>query len=80
MTETGSQLGSHDLERRVVSFLAQKHRSSLRAVSVEVNGGTVVLRGELPSFYDKQLCLSVCQRVAGVVRLVDQLDVANVSA
>jgi len=80
MQESGSLPLNLDLERRVVNFLAQKHRASLRAVSVEANDGTVVLRGELQTFYEKQLCLNVCQRVAGVVRLVDQLNVANVSA
>jgi hypothetical protein len=27
------------------------------------------------SFYHKQLCLNCCQRVAGVVRLIDQIHV-----
>ena len=49
---------------------------ALRRILVEVQNGTVVLKGRVQSFYERQLCLSCCQRVAGVVRLIDQIEVA----
>jgi osmotically-inducible protein OsmY len=67
----------HDLARRVTTFLHSKQQRSLRTVSVEANGGTVVLRGEVGSFYEKQLCLSCTRRVAGVSSLVDEIHVSN---
>ena len=66
----------HELERRVVSFLHARHVPGLRHLEVKANGGTVTLRGRVQSFYEKQLCQSCCQRVAGVIRLVDAVDVA----
>ena len=68
--------GDCDLARRVLSFLAQRQMPALRRILVEVQNGTVVLKGRVQSFYERQLCLSCCQRVAGVVRLIDQIEVA----
>ena len=67
--------GDAQLTRRVVNYLAQQQRPALRRVHVECSDGCVLLRGRLPSFYEKQLCLSACQRVAGVLRIVDELKV-----
>ena len=66
-----------DLERRVVGYLWQKHHPSLRLIDVSAANGTVILRGKLNSFYEKQLCLHTCQRVAGVIRVVDELEVTR---
>lgn len=65
-----------DLKRRVVSFLHERHVPGLRHLKVEVANGTVVLRGRVNSFYEKQLCQNCCRRVAGVVSLVDEVTVA----
>ena len=46
-------------------------------MEVSVESGTVLLQGRLNSTYEKQLCLRTCQRVAGVVRIMDQLEVAR---
>lgn len=66
-----------ELERRVMNYLVGRHVPSLRHISVEAAGGTVTLRGKVRSFYEKQLCHNCCRRVAGVVQLVDDLDVAT---
>lgn len=65
-----------ELERRVANFLAQRHVATLRNIQVAAKDGIVTLRGLVQSFYERQLCLSCCQRVAGVVRLVDEIEVA----
>lgn len=65
-----------ELKRRILNFLHQRHVPSLRTIDVDVDGGVVTMRGVVGSFYHKQLCLNCCQRVAGVVQLVDEIDVA----
>ena len=67
--------GDRELERRVMNYLHGRQVPAVRAVSVQADNGTVTLRGEVPSFYQKQLCISCSRRVAGVVRLVDQIEV-----
>ena len=68
-------LNDRDLERRVSSFLAARHLPTLRRLEVAANNGTVTLRGRVHSFYEKQICQHACRRVAGVVTMVDAIDV-----
>ncbi len=68
-----------DLERRVMNFLVGRQVPSLRQIAVEADRGTVILRGRVYSFHHKQLCINCCTRVAGVLRLVDELTVATPS-
>jgi hypothetical protein len=49
----------------------------LHAVHIQVDGGTVTLRGIVPSFYDRQLAIEVTRRVAGVLKVRDELTVAD---
>ncbi len=65
-----------DLQRRIESFLFQRHIGALRRVHVAVNNGCVAIQGRVNSFHEKQLCLNCCQRVAGVTRITDQVEVA----
>jgi len=65
------------LKRRVISYLVGRRVPALRDIEVSAVGGTVVLRGKVGSFYEKQLCIHCCRRVAGVVRLVDEVDVVE---
>lgn len=62
------------LVRRVRNFL---HGNQVRGpLNVEARHGTVVLRGRVGSFYHRQLLVHGAQRVAGVRRVIDELDVA----
>jgi hypothetical protein len=65
-----------DLQRRVKSYLRERHMPNLRNLQVEAQGGVVTLRGTVNSFYEKQLSQQCCRRVAGVVKLIDAIDVA----
>ena len=65
-----------ELARRVENYLHSKQMRSLRSVAVEADNGRVFLRGDVGSFYEKQLCLSCTRRVAGVIDLVDEIRVA----
>lgn len=64
-----------DLARRVRNYLAAQSRPALRALHVEATGGIVTLRGQVHSFYEKQLSFHLAARVAGVRRLEDELIV-----
>jgi osmotically-inducible protein OsmY len=66
-----------DLQRRVISFLAGRYLPSLRSLQVDVQEGTVTLRGRVASFYEKQVAIHSCQRVAGVHKLIDAVDVSR---
>ncbi len=66
-----------DLERRVKSFLAGRHFSSLRRLQVEARKGVVTLRGRVASFYEKQVSHQCCRRVAGVIEVVDDIEVSQ---
>ena len=46
-------------------------------VQLVVHGGVVVLNGVLPSEYDKWICVECCRRVAGVIRIMDRLQVRS---
>ena len=67
----------HDLERRVRVYLTGRHVSGLRQIAVRARNGTVTLQGQVDSFYQKQLCLTCCRHVAGVITLVDEVEVAE---
>lgn len=64
-----------ELRRRVVNYLVGRQVPNLRQIDVEAHGGTVILRGRVRSYYHKQLCIHCSSRVAGVIELVDQIEV-----
>jgi osmotically-inducible protein OsmY len=66
--------GDRELERRVHNFMGQRI-SRTRSIEVQASQGVVTIRGEVRTFYERQLLISCCQRVAGVVRLYDELQV-----
>ncbi len=63
------------LANRIAECLRRTHRPSMERLQIETHGGVVTLSGRVFSFHEKQLCLSLCQRVPGVVRVVDRLAV-----
>ena len=74
-TSAGNRTSDLDLERRVVNYLAGRFMPALRRLAIEAEGGIVTVRGQVSSFYEKQIALHCCQRVAGVLELVDAVDV-----
>ena len=64
-----------DLKRRVVNYLVGRGVPNLRRIRVDADGGTVTLSGRVNSFYHKQLCIHCSRRVAGVMELIDQIEV-----
>lgn len=73
----GNRTSDLDLERRVLNYLAGRFMPALRRLAIEAEGGVVTVRGQVSSFYEKQMALTCCQRVAGVHELIDAVDVES---
>ena len=71
------EAADRDLEQPIVGYLARRHVPSLRQLAVEAKNGIVTIRGQVRSFYEKQLSSHCCRRVAGVVQIVDEIDVVT---
>jgi osmotically-inducible protein OsmY len=63
------------LAARVRNVLLSKVNPGRGQLDVVAHGGVVTLRGRVGSFYHKQLWIHGAQRVVGVERVVDELDV-----
>jgi osmotically-inducible protein OsmY len=68
-------LNDIELETRITASLVSQHVPSLRNASVEARGDSVVLRGEVNSFYAKQLSHHSALRLAGSTRVIDEVRV-----
>ncbi len=66
---------SGEIKRRIINLLCQRGVSSVQRLNIEVENGTVIVQGTVASFYERQVCLSCCQHVPGVFRLVDEIKV-----
>lgn len=42
-----------------------------------VTHGTVTLTGQVQSYYEKQVAMTSCQHVAGVLLIIDEIDVED---
>lgn len=67
------------LARRIATYLIARGISDLKALQIGVDGGVVTLQGQVASPRERALCLSCCQRVAGVLHVVDELSVEVVN-
>jgi carbon storage regulator len=65
------------LERRIRNFLKGLSRPELRDLELEVRNGAAVITGRVRTFYEKQLATSCCQRVAGVLSVLNEVQVAD---
>ncbi len=64
-----------ELEDRLANFLYQRGVPGADHVRPDAYGGVVAVSGELPTRYAKWLCIECCRRVAGVIRIIDQMKV-----
>jgi hypothetical protein len=67
-------LEESELQRRVKLHVAAT-RPELARLSVWAHGSTVRLSGQVASFYLRQLALEAAKHVAGVQRVIDDLEV-----
>ena len=66
---------SRALEQRVILFLQQRHLVFGCRLWVEAADGVVTLSGRVPTFHQRQLVYAFTRRVAGVLQVVDLLEV-----
>jgi len=66
-----------ELEQRVRLFMATSNLPGLRHIAVKVDGSTVILSGQVNTFYEKQLAAKFSRRVAGVIHVLDDLEVRS---
>ncbi len=69
--------GDRELEQQIVTSLRRHHVPSLRNVTVQASQGQVVLRGEVTSFYAKQLSQHSARRLAGDNHVIDEVSVVT---
>lgn len=72
---SGKDKFDRDLEHRLVNFLHARHVPECERLHVRASSGTVVVQGRLASDRTKWLCVECCRHVAGVIKLVDEIDV-----
>lgn len=71
------EAADRQLERRIRNFLEGRNLPALRDLKVEVRNGAAVISGRVSTFYQKQLATSCCQRVAGVLSVLNQVRVTD---
>lgn len=74
---SASSITDADLERRTTAYLASRNFLSFRRLTVTSHGGVVTLAGQLPSFHEKQVAQATCQRVAGVLQVIDSIQIVS---
>lgn len=65
-----------NLQTRVSNYLAERRHWTLRHLNVSAFNGTVTIKGIVENVYEKQLAAKSCQRVAGVLRLIDEIEIS----
>jgi osmotically-inducible protein OsmY len=65
-----------DTLERVRLFLSASGMPALRRLQVDENGDAIELRGQVPTFYEKQVATECARRVAGVIRVVNLIVVS----
>ncbi len=71
---SGSQ-ADRELLKRVMDDCRNLSSALARRTAIEVNGGVVTLRGDVPTFYIRQVLVHRCLRIPGVVTVNDELTV-----
>ncbi len=64
-----------DLFLRVRDLLHQRGYEPLRTLEISVERGVVVVRGTVSAYYLRQVAVECIRRVAGLNRLIDQIEV-----
>lgn len=64
-----------DLLRQIQTYLHGQHLAPLHNLTVEVAGDAVLIAGDVDTFYERQVAIECCKRVAGVRRVLDHIRV-----
>jgi osmotically-inducible protein OsmY len=69
-------MSDRQLERGIVEFLKTRRLDPVRPFHVEARDGVVTVRGAVATGFAKRACYECCRHVAGVRRVVDEVEVA----
>ena len=72
----GDVAEGRDLKWRIIACLKTRI-PDLKGIHITVVGNTAVLRGKVRSMQEKSLCLKCCHHLPGVMRVVDDLTLAE---
>jgi hypothetical protein len=65
------------LRQRIFAMLLARNVPAIDALEIEVSGGTVTIRGRLPSPQAIRLCIECCRHMPGVLRVNDKLEIED---
>jgi len=77
MSRARVEFTDQELQFRVQAFLNSRHFPTFEELNVEVHEGEVTLSGALSTYYEKQVAINSCRRVAGVLALIDEIVIAT---
>lgn len=63
------------LRHKIFAHLAETNRPNLRGLAIQVAEGNVTLRGQVASFYEKQLAIKACLGVTRTGLVTDAVEV-----
>jgi hypothetical protein len=69
---------AYGLAYRVALFLQQRRLAAGSRLRIEARGGTITLNGQVRSFHQRQLIHTLARHVAGVLQVIDELEVEQV--
>src|SRR5262245_25739839 len=64
-----------DLQHRVALFVQQRQLTLGAKITISARRGVVTLKGTTKTFHQRQLLIAFASKVAGVVRVNDELEV-----
>lgn len=70
---------SETLHHKVVRTLHQRGYGQHQALNITVEHGTVTVEGFVPTWHQRQIAVECVRRVAGVIRVVDRIQVVRES-
>ena len=76
-TEHTDQNHPHSVERAARLRLARTAYQTLRSVECSFRDGRIVLRGEVPSYYHKQLAQESMRNAPHVTQIVNHIEVVS---
>lgn len=70
-----SDEADHELLQQVKSSLHQLGYRASGTLEIQIERGTAVLQGRVPTFYLRQIAVECVKRVTGVTQIIDRIDV-----
>ena len=71
--QTPVDSGDATIREQVSRVLCSSYFPAFRSLEIDVEQGAVTLSGVVQSFYEKQVAMTSCQHVAGVIALIDRI-------